>query len=242
MYKKIFTGLDGSLWSDHAMTAAVSLAEGVDGAEIIGCHVYAAELHRERFEQMEPGLPDEYQEEEKLDYLRGTHESLITDGMVLISDSYLAPMVKLAETRNVKVLGSTPEGRHAGPPLADGGLSPAAGRDRNGPTAVLHSVSKINLEMASNGTLLNMKFLPSFFDNRRAFEKFVVLLRSFCKLKIPHVQFNVVSAEMLRQAQLRPEEYAHLVIRVAGYSAYFTELARDLQDEIIRRTEFADIE
>ena len=112
MYKKIFTGLDGSLWSDHAMTAAVSLAEGVDGAEIIGCHVYAAELHRERFEQMEPGLPDEYQEEEKLDYLRGTHESLITDGMVLISDSYLAPMVKLAETRNVKVLGSTPEGRN----------------------------------------------------------------------------------------------------------------------------------
>ena len=139
-------------------------------------------------------------------------------------------------------VGATPDGRHAGQPLADGGLSPSAGRDRNGPTAVLRSVSKINLKLASNGTLLNMKFLPAFFDDRRALEKFVALLRSFCKLGIPHVQFNVVSAEMLRQAQSSPEEHAHLVVRVAGYSAYFTELARDLQDEIIERTEFANID
>ena len=138
-------------------------------------------------------------------------------------------------------VGATPDGRRAGEPLADGGLSPSAGRDRKGPTAVLHSVSKINLKLASNGTLLNMKFLPSLFDGQQALEKFVSLLRGFCKLKIPHVQFNVVCAAMLRQAQASPDKYRHLVVRVAGYSACFTELDRGLQDEIVRRTEFANI-
>jgi len=135
-------------------------------------------------------------------------------------------------------VGATPDGRFAGTPLADGGLSPSAGCDQKGPTAVLRSVGKINLRLASNGTLLNMKFLPSFFDGKHALEKFVTLLRGFCKLEIPHVQFNVVSAATLRQAQATPEEFRHLVVRVAGYSAYFTELDKELQDEIIRRTEF----
>lgn len=82
-------------------------------------------------------------------------------------------------------VGATPDGRRAGEPLADGGLSPSAGRDRKGPTAVLHSVSKINLELASNGTLLNMKFLPAFFKGRRALEKFVALLRVSASSKSP---------------------------------------------------------
>jgi len=136
-------------------------------------------------------------------------------------------------------VGATPDGRHAAEPLADGGLSPFAGRDRRGATAVLKSVSKSNLELASNGTLLNMKFLPSVFDGLDALDKFVLLLRGFCRLHIPHVQFNVVSTETLRRAQARPEEYRGLVVRVAGYSAYFTELDRALQDEIIARTAFA---
>jgi formate C-acetyltransferase len=138
-------------------------------------------------------------------------------------------------------VGATPDGRHAGEPLADGGLSPTAGRDRKGPTAVLRSVSKINLRLASNGTLLNMKFLPTFFKGERALEKFAMLLRGFCRLEIPHVQFNVVSAETLREAQAHPQQYRQLVVRVAGYSAYFTELDRELQDEIIRRTEFTGV-
>lgn len=138
-------------------------------------------------------------------------------------------------------VGATPDGRHTGTPLADGGLSPSAGRDRRGATAALRSVSKINLKLASNGTLLNMKFLPSFFAGPEAIKKFVLLLRGFCKLFIPHVQFNVVSAETLRQAQAHPEEYRSLVVRVAGYSAYFTELDKALQDEIISRTEFSDV-
>ena len=135
-------------------------------------------------------------------------------------------------------VGATPDGRKAGQPLADGGLSPTAGRDLRGPTAVLRSVSKPDLSLATNGTLLNMKFLPSFFANAQALETFVSLLRGFSELHIPHVQFNVVSASTLRHAQSNPDEYRSLVVRVAGYSAYFTELDRDLQDEIIRRTEF----
>jgi formate C-acetyltransferase len=137
-------------------------------------------------------------------------------------------------------VGATPDGRRAGEPLADGGLSPTAGRDCKGATAVLRSVGRLNLALASNGTLLNMKFLPSFFAGEGALDKFVLLLRGFCRLKIPHVQFNVVSAETLRHAQAHPEEYQGLVVRVAGYSAYFTELDRGLQDEIIARTEFGD--
>lgn len=138
-------------------------------------------------------------------------------------------------------VGATPDGRHAGTPLADGGLSPAAGRDRRGATAALHSVSKINLKLASNGTLLNMKFLPAFFGGPAALKKFELLLRGFCRLHIPHVQFNVVSADTLRRAQAQPEEYRSLVVRVAGYSAYFTELDQELQNEIICRTGFEDI-
>ena len=137
-------------------------------------------------------------------------------------------------------VGATPDGRHAGTPLADGGLSPMTGVDQRGATAVLQSVAKPNLELASNGTLLNMKFLPSFFADDNALDKFVLLLRGFCTLKIPHVQFNVVSAATLRSAQVHPADFRSLVVRVAGYSAYFTELDRELQDEIIRRTEFDD--
>ncbi len=135
-------------------------------------------------------------------------------------------------------VGATPDGRHAREPLADGGLSPSAGCDVKGPTAVLNSVCKADLSLAANGTLLNMKFLPSFFEGERALANFVSLLRGFCRLHIPHVQFNVVSAETLREAQKNPAEFRSLVVRVAGYSAYFVELDRALQDEIIRRTEF----
>ncbi|MEA4907993.1 MAG: glycyl radical protein [Chloroflexi bacterium] len=138
-------------------------------------------------------------------------------------------------------VGATPDGRLSGAPLADGGVSPTAGRDRRGATAVLHSVSKINLELATNGTLLNMKFLPSFFEGKHAYKKFAAFLRGFSALKIPHVQFNVVSADLLREAQTNPDQFRHLVVRVAGYSAYFVELDTDLQNEIIQRTEFASV-
>ena len=131
---------------------------------------------------------------------------------------------------------ATPDGRLALSPLADGGMSPMYGRDKFGPTAVLNSVSRIPSHLATNGTLLNMKFLPSFFTNDTDREKFSSLLRSFISLPVNHVQFNVVTAQELINAKADPESYRGLTIRVAGYTAYFTELAGDLQDEIIKRT------
>jgi len=112
LYSKIFTGLDGSYWSNLASIAAIQIAEKMDNPELVGCHVYAAELHRVRFEEMEPGLPEKYQEEGQLNHLRDTHESLITDGLELISDSYLAEFVKQAQRRGLQVCGTTPEGRN----------------------------------------------------------------------------------------------------------------------------------
>lgn len=138
-------------------------------------------------------------------------------------------------------VGATPDGRKAREPLADGGMSPVYGRDTKGPTAVLNSVAKIDSVMSgSNGTLLNMKFLPEFF-NENGIRKFVLLLKTFVDLKIPHIQFNVLHQEDLRAAQKDPEKYRNLTVRVAGYTAYFTELAGDLQNEIIARTSFGDI-
>jgi formate C-acetyltransferase len=138
-------------------------------------------------------------------------------------------------------VGATPDGRKAKEPLADGGMSPVYGRDSKGPTAVLKSVSRVKSEYGSNGTLLNMKFLPSLFSTEIGVSKFVRLIKAFIKLKIIHVQFNVVNREDLLAAQQKPELYRSLTIRVAGYTAYFTELAPDLQREIIARTEFTEL-
>lgn len=138
-------------------------------------------------------------------------------------------------------VGASADGRHARDPLADGGVSAMYGRDTHGPTALLHSVSKIPFRKASNGTLLNMKFLPQFFRTQTGIEKFVGLLRAFVELGISHVQFNVLNEEDLLQAQKEPEKYRGLTVRVAGYTAYFTELDRDLQNEIIARTVYEGV-
>ncbi len=133
-------------------------------------------------------------------------------------------------------VGASPDGRFAGSPLADGGMSAMYGRDTAGPTALLNSVSRIESKYASNGTLLNMKFLPGTFRNAEERSKFNALLRAVTEMDIHHVQFNVVNRDTLVAAREKPEEYRNLTIRVAGYTAYFTELAPDLQDEIIART------
>lgn len=138
-------------------------------------------------------------------------------------------------------VGATPDGRRAGEPLADGGMSPVYGRDITGPTAVLKSVSKLDKTLTTNGGLLNMKFLPEFFHNETGVKKFGSFLRSFVDLEIPHIQFNVVRKEDLIAAKENPEQYRGLTVRVAGYTAYFTELADELQNEIIARTSYGDI-
>ena len=132
--------------------------------------------------------------------------------------------------------GATPDGRLAYAPVADG-VSPSAGKDVEGPTAAANSVSKLDHGIASNGTLFNQKFHPSALSGRRGLENFVGLIRSYFDQKGSHMQFNVVSRETLLDAQKHPEQYKHLVVRVAGYSALFTTLSKSLQDDIIRRTE-----
>lgn len=132
--------------------------------------------------------------------------------------------------------GATPDGRYAHTPVADG-VSPTAGNDVNGPTAAATSVSRLDHFIVSNGTLFNQKFHPSALAGREGLEKFVALIRTFFDQKGMHMQFNVVDKKTLLDAQEHPEKYAHLVVRVAGYSALFTTLSRSLQDDIIRRTE-----
>ena len=132
--------------------------------------------------------------------------------------------------------GATPDGRYAHTPVADG-VSPSAGKDVKGPTAAATSVSRLDHFIVSNGPLFNQKFHPSALAGREGLEKFVALIRTFFDQKGMHMQFNVVDRETLLDAQKHPENYAHLVVRVAGYSALFTTLSRSLQDDIIRRTE-----
>jgi len=134
-------------------------------------------------------------------------------------------------------VGASPDGRNAGYQLADGGLSPMVGRDVKGPTAVLKSVGKLDSYLLSNGSLLNQKFHPSALEGEEGLERFVAYLRAFSALKLTHIQFNIISADTLRKAQKNPDQFRSLVVRVAGYSAFFTELDESIQNDIIRRTE-----
>jgi len=134
-----------------------------------------------------------------------------------------------------ELTGATPDGRKAGEPLSEG-VSPVQSKDVKGPTAVVKSISKLN-HVKCSGTLLNMKFHPSVLAGAGGLEKFSRLIRAYFDLGGHHMQFNVISGETLRDAQKHPERYQNLIIRVAGYSDYFVRLSRELQDEIISRTE-----
>lgn len=133
--------------------------------------------------------------------------------------------------------GATPDGRHAKEQLADGGLSPMVGRDTHGPTASLRSVSKLDNALDSNGSLLNVKFSPATLAGEDGLAKMAAYLKAFSRYKIQHIQFNVVDRATLLDAQAHPENHKDLVVRVAGYSAMFVELARGIQDDIINRSE-----
>lgn len=130
---------------------------------------------------------------------------------------------------------ATPDGRLDGEPFSDSTLAPAPGRDKKGPTAVLKSVSKISTVDTYNH-LLNQKFLPKFFEDDLK-PAFLGYLKTWKELNIPHIQFNVVDKETLLKAKAEPEKYSDLIVRVAGFSAYFVDLSGGLQDHIIARTE-----
>jgi len=133
------------------------------------------------------------------------------------------------------VIGAMPDGRKTGQPLSEG-ISPVQGADRNGPTSVLKSASKID-HIKTGGTLLNQKFTPDFLATDEGIDKVSKLVRSYFRLDGHHIQFNVVDAKTLREAQANPKEHKDLIVRVAGYSDYFVDLTEELQNEIISRTE-----
>ena len=134
-----------------------------------------------------------------------------------------------------KMLGASANGRPAHLPESDG-TSPSHGADRNGPTAVVKSLSKMD-QIKSGGTLLNQRFLPDVLKTEQDLDKLCRLIRTYFRLNGHHIQFNVVDTETLRHAQASPDEYRNLLVRVAGYSDYFVDLDLDHQEEIIRRTE-----
>ena len=138
-----------------------------------------------------------------------------------------------------KVTGATPDGRKAFTPLSEG-ISPVQGMDINGPTSVIKSASKID-HLRTGGTLLNQKFTPEFLSTKTGIDNIAHLIRSYFKMNGHHIQFNVVSADTLRDAQNNPSLYQNLIVRVAGYSDYYVNLGKALQDEIISRTEHLSI-
>lgn len=133
------------------------------------------------------------------------------------------------------VTGATPDGRLAGTPLSEG-ISPVQGADRHGPTAVLKSAAKMD-HVRTGGTLLNQKLTPQLLSDDEGLDKLVQLVRGYFRLDGHHIQFNVVDSDTLRAAQADPSQYRDLIVRVAGYSDYFCDLSKSLQDEIIARTE-----
>lgn len=134
-----------------------------------------------------------------------------------------------------KVTGATPDGRNAWKVLSEG-ISPVQGADTNGPTSVIRSAAKID-HIKTGGTLLNQKFTPSLLSTEEGCNNLVHLIRAYFRMDGHHIQFNVVDADTLREAQKHPEDYRDLIVRVAGYSDYFNDLGEDLQNEIICRTE-----
>jgi pyruvate formate-lyase/glycerol dehydratase family glycyl radical enzyme len=135
---------------------------------------------------------------------------------------------------------ATPDGRLAKRPLADG-VSPSHGFDVSGPTAVLKSAAKLDYVRATNGVQLNQKYNPSTLKTDGDIRNFVDMIRTYFELGGMQLQVNVVSADTLKAAQDKPDEYRDLVVRVAGYSARFVELGKDVQDDIIERTEYTEL-
>jgi len=133
------------------------------------------------------------------------------------------------------VTGATPDGRKAWMPLSEG-ISPVQGADRHGPTAVLKSAGKMD-HVRTGGTLLNQKFTPQLLESEKGIDNLSHLIRSYFTMGGHHIQFNVITAQTLRSAQEHPEQYRDLIVRVAGYSDYYCDLSKTLQDEIITRTE-----
>jgi pyruvate-formate lyase len=135
-------------------------------------------------------------------------------------------------------VGATPDGRKAFTPTADG-CSPSHNTEKNGPTAVICSVDKLSTVKITGGNLLNCRLLPSTLMGEEGIDRLVALIRAHFRMYGWHVQFNTVATDTLRDAQLHPENHRDLTVRVAGYSALFVALDRDVQNDIIDRMAYS---
>jgi pyruvate formate-lyase/glycerol dehydratase family glycyl radical enzyme len=180
-------------------------------------------------------------------------DSLVNDALMYVSNT-LSKYRGIAGTKQVaaasagtghlgfgQAVGALPDGRKAGEPLSEGGISPHQGRNVSGATATLRSVAKLDHLKLTGGSVLNMKLNPSEVKDESKMRKFISMLRTYCETGGYLVQFNIVSGDMLRDAQKHPEKYRDLLVRVATYSAYFVELSPTLQNDIIARTEFHEL-
>jgi len=139
------------------------------------------------------------------------------------------------------IVGALPDGRRAGEPLSEGGISPYQGRNVSGPTATMRSVAKVDHMNLTGGSVLNMRFSPDALKDESKMRKFASLIRTFCETGGFLVQFNIIGSDTLREAQRYPEKYRDLLVRVATYSAYFVDLTPELQNDIIARMEFEEV-
>ena len=182
----------------------------------------------------------------------GNDDDYVDEQMAWASHEWAAEMRKQRNTRGGhgvpgmqalgsyvpygEVTGALPSGRLAGKPLSDA-ASPCLGNDVNGPTAVINSLSKVNSVEQSLSNILNMRLNPEMFNHEDGFNRLASFIRTLVDQNIQEVQFNVVSADTLRAAQKEPDKYRGLVVKIAGYNAFFTQLTKPLQDGIIARTE-----
>jgi pyruvate formate-lyase/glycerol dehydratase family glycyl radical enzyme len=180
-------------------------------------------------------------------------DSIVNDVLVNISDEFAkyegfggfrykaAGGSVIANLPLGKAVGALPDGRLAGLPLSDGGISPYRGRNTSGPTATMRSVAKLDLIKSSGGNVLNMRFSPDSLSGESKMKKFALMIRKFCETGGDLVQFNIVDTATLLDAQQHPENYRDLLVRVATYSAYFVDLPVEQQNDIIARTEFGEV-
>lgn len=181
------------------------------------------------------GNDDDYADDLMIDVFNAVND-VITGRPTMYGGTYRIDM--LPTTCHIyfgSVTGATPNGRQAGKPLADG-ISPAKGADVNGPSSVIKSAAKMD-HVRTGGTLLNQKFTPDTISGENGLNNFAAYIKAYFRMGGHHIQFNVIKRDTLIDAQLNPDEYKDLIVRVAGYSDHFNNLEKALQDEIIDRTE-----
>ncbi len=194
------------------------------------------DLHKEAVDAPKWGNNDDYVDV-IYEELFNTYCDYVSEQLNYLGEPYDPSMLAISTHAPFgRVCGATPDGRYAGETLADGVTSPFYGTDKNGPLAVLHSAGKID-HTKIRGGLHNMKFLPSTLKGVQGSRKLLSLIKTYFDTLGFQLQFNIVDSKMLKDAQENPEQYRDLIVRVAGFSAFFVELGKSIQNEIINRTE-----